>query len=33
MKEALLSRVEVVGTPNIKGRTTKVGKVGRGLTY
>ena len=30
MKEALLSRVEVAGTPSAKGRATKVSKVGRG---
>jgi len=28
MKEALLSRVEVAGTPNAKERATKVSKVG-----
>jgi len=33
MKEALLSRAEVAGTPNAKGRATKVSKVDRGLTY
>ena len=33
MKEALLSRAEVAGTPGVKGRATKVNKVGRGLTY
>jgi len=33
MKEALLSRAEVAGTPSAKGRTTKVSKVGRGLAY
>jgi len=33
MKEALLSRAEVAGTPGAKGRATKVNKVDRGLTY
>jgi len=33
MREALLSRAEVAGTPGTKGRATKVSKVGRGLTY
>ena len=31
--EALLSRAEVAGTPNAKGRAEKVSKVGRGLIY
>jgi len=30
MKEALLSRAKVAGTPNAKGRATKVNKVGSG---
>jgi len=33
MKEALLSRAEVAGTPSAKGTATKVSKVGRDLTY
>jgi len=33
MKEALLSQVEVAGTPRAKGSATKVSKVGRSLTY
>jgi len=33
MKEALLSRTKVAGAPSGKGKATKVGKVGKGLTY
>jgi len=33
IKEALLSQTKVAGAPSGKGRATKVGKIGRGLTY